>query len=98
MVWGICRRGPPSAVIPLSGGTAGGAGGGGGAVLEQSRTRVVGAHRLGELLHRLLLLLAELLGNVDHEPIVDVPAVGSAAQLRRPLAAQALDGPVGRSR
>ena len=53
------------------------------------------AERLGELLDGLLLLVGELLRDVDHEAVVDVArAWRAAAELRRALAAQALDGAV----
>src|SRR3954451_17650879 len=61
---------------------------------EQLRARVA-VHDLGKLLDRLGLLPAEAGGNVDDEAVVDVPAGPRAgAELRRALAAQALDGAV----
>src|ERR1700685_1793035 len=67
------------------------------ATREQPGARIT-AERPGQLLDRLLLLLAELLWDVDHEAVVDVAAPGLAgAEPRRSLAAQTLDGAVGRA-
>ena len=64
---------------------------------SNSRARGFGAvDRLRERVDRLRLLLVELLRHVDHEAVVDVPALRRlpAPELRRALAAQALDGAV----
>src|ERR1700689_5380061 len=60
---------------------------------EQPVARVC-AHRLRQLIDRLFLLLAEMLGHVDHEAVVDVAFFFARAELGGALAAQALDGAV----
>src|ERR1700722_7259153 len=59
---------------------------------EQSRPGILGTHRLGQLLHRLLLLLAQVLGDVDHEAVVNVTFLAATPELGRALPAQTLDG------
>src|SRR4051794_10600986 len=51
----------------------------------------------GQLVHDLGLLLRQRAGHVDREPVADVGAA-AAAELRRSLAAEALDGAVLRAR
>src|SRR5580704_4411816 len=73
-----------------------------GAIGEEVGAGAPRAHRAGELLHRLLLLLAQLLGNVDDEAVVDVASLRrspppAAAELRGALSTQALHRPVGGS-
>ena len=63
-----------------------------GGLREQLRPRVA-VHHLGQLVDRLGLLGRQRRRDVDHEPVVDV-AAALAAEPRRPLAAQPLDGAV----
>src|SRR5918999_5103533 len=63
---------------------------------EQLLARVAVHHR-GQVVDRLALLARERARHVDHQPVVDV-APAAAAQLRRPLAPQALDRAVLRAR
>src|SRR3954454_6671533 len=56
----------------------------------------VAVHHLRKLLDRLLLLLRERLRDLDPEAVVDV-ATATTGDLRRALAAQALDGAVARA-
>src|SRR5277367_5137605 len=87
-------RGPPCRSSLVSAArVAGRLRGGIRAVAEQSRTRVALAEGPRQLVDGLLLLSAEMLGNVDHEAVVDVTFLrGARAELRRALAAQPLDG------
>src|ERR1700684_4042742 len=66
---------------------------------EQLRARVAAVERLRQLLGGGLLVLAQLVGHVDHEAVAQVAALRrrAAVQLRRALAAQALDGSVRRA-
>ena len=56
---------------------------------EQRGARIAAVEGLGELLDRFALLVGELLGNVDTNPVMDV-AAARALGARRPFAAEAL--------
>src|SRR4051794_23183232 len=62
---------------------------------EQRRTRVLPVQGLRQLRDGVALLIRELLGDVDPDPVVDVASLGSATGfrrwLRRALAAEPLD-------
>src|SRR4249919_979186 len=64
---------------------------------QQLGPRVGAVEGLGQRLGRLLLLLGQLLGHLDLEPVADV-AVALAPRLRRPLALEPLDRAVPGSR